>query len=54
MICDKGAVGSDLGYSDGVHPKRQCVFVVTAQEPDVERLSLDAGMLGNENVQREQ
>lgn len=38
----------DLGYSDGVGPKQQCVFVVTAQELDVVRLLLDAGMLGEE------
>lgn len=37
-----------LGYSDGVHPKQHRVFVVTAQELDVVRLFLDAGMLQHE------
>lgn len=46
------SVESDLGYSDGVDPKQQYVFIVTAQELDVGRLFLDAGMLGNEHRQR--
>lgn len=44
---------SDLGYSDGVGPKQQCVFVFTAQELDVVRLFLDVGMLRGEEVQAE-
>lgn len=39
---------SDLGDSDGVGPKQQCVFIFTAQELDVVRLFLDVGMLGKE------
>lgn len=35
----------DLCYSDGVDPKQECVFVFTAQDLDVGRLLLDAGML---------
>lgn len=38
---------SDLCYSDGVDPKQHSVFIVTAQELDVVRVFLDAGMLGN-------
>lgn len=36
---------SDLGYSDGVDPQQQGVFIVTAQELDVVWLFLDARML---------
>lgn len=43
-----------LGCSDGVDPKQKCVFIVTAQEFDVVRLFLDAGMLGKEHRHREQ
>lgn len=46
MTCVTDSVESDLGYSDGVYPKQQCVFIVTAQELDVGRVFLDAGMLG--------
>lgn len=44
---------TDLGYSDGVDPQQQSVFIVTAQEFDVGRLLLDAGML-RERVQAEE
>lgn len=47
MICV-----TDLGYSDGVDPQQQSVFIVTAQELDIVRLLLDAGML-RERVQAE-
>lgn len=42
------SVESNLGYSDGVDPQQQCAFIVTAQELDVVRLFLDAGMLGRQ------
>lgn len=44
----KPLITTDLGYSDGVGPKWQCVFVVAAQELHVFRLFLDAGMLEKE------
>lgn len=39
-------MGPDLCYPDGVGPEQQGVLIITAQELDVGRLFLDAGMLG--------
>lgn len=38
-------MASDLCYPDGVGPEQQGVLIITAQELDVVRLFLDAGML---------
>lgn len=39
-------MASDLCDPDGVGPEQQGVLIITAQELDVVRLFLDAGMLG--------
>lgn len=40
---------ADLSYSDGGDPKQERVFIFTAQDLDVGRVLLDAGMLRAQN-----